>query len=174
MTSDDGAPPPRLSTREQRLLDARPAKGLTLWAILAVALAPFSVATFGAGFVLGGGLIVVSLLLERRGFRARGPLVAGVVAVVLSAVSATAFSWFVLRPAEVTGREEVRQGRVERGFDRAFEEAGRAPAPVSASAPQQVAPAGDVDAGPGAHSDAGAVLHSSGPRSSGSSARGLR
>jgi hypothetical protein len=111
----------------------RRARGLTLWAILALALSPFSLATFGAGFFLGAGLVVVSVVLQRRGYRVRGPLAAGLVAVASSLGFAGACGWLFLRTAEVTGREEARQDRVERRFDRAFEAAAEAPPPVSAS-----------------------------------------
>ncbi|MBM4282485.1 MAG: cytochrome d ubiquinol oxidase subunit II [Deltaproteobacteria bacterium] len=124
------------------------ARGLTLWAVVAMALSPFSVPTFGAGALLGMALIVVALLLERRGIRARGPLVAGIVAVASSLAFAGACGFLVLRTAEVTGREEARQDRVERRFDRAFDAAGRAPP----SGTGQRAPGGDAGAYPGTDS----------------------
>jgi hypothetical protein len=94
---------------------------------LALALAPFSVPTFGAGIALGIGLIVVGVVFQRRGFAARRYIAFGVVAVVLGVASAGACGWFVLRPAEVTGREERRQDRVEARFDSAFDSAANAP-----------------------------------------------
>jgi hypothetical protein len=138
----------------------RRARGLTLWAIVAVALSPFSLATFGAGFFLGGGLIAVSLILERRGLRARGPLVAGIVAVASSLAFAGACGWLVFRTAEVTGRDEARQDRVERRFDRAFDAAGGAPTSSrssrSSSPPASRAPPTGAEHSP-AGDDAGAV-----------------
>jgi hypothetical protein len=134
----------------------RRARGLTLWAIIAVALSPFSVATFGAGLVLGVGLIVVSLVLERRGLRARGPLAAGIAAVASSLLFAGACGWLVLRTAEVTGREEARQDRVERKFDRAFDAAGGAPASSSASTSSAARETEHPRSGDDASADAGA------------------
>jgi hypothetical protein len=131
----------------------RRARGLTLWAVVAVVLSPFSLATFGAGLFLGVGLIVASLLLERRGARARGPLIAGIVAVASSLISAGACGWLVFRTAEVSGREEARQERVERRFDRAFEAAGGAPA--SSSPRDAVAEPRRGSAHPAAGDDAG-------------------
>jgi hypothetical protein len=112
---------------EPELRRQRRARGLTLWAIVAVVVSPFSLPSFGAGFLLGAGLVVVSVLLERRGVRARGPLIAGIVAMVSSLAFAGACGFLFLRTAEVTGREEAHQDRVERRFDRAFDAAGDAP-----------------------------------------------
>ncbi|MDP2341736.1 MAG: hypothetical protein Q8O67_12325 [Deltaproteobacteria bacterium] len=103
------------------------ARGLTLISILALVLSPFPIPTFGVGIALGVFLIVACIVLTRRGYRARAPLAAGVVAVVVGAASAGACGWFVLRTVEVTGGEEVRQDRVEDRFERAFEDSERAP-----------------------------------------------
>lgn len=113
-------------TAPERLTAPR-ARGLTLLSIVALGLSPFSVPTFGAGTALGVVLIGIAIILERRGYRARGPLAAGVVSVVVGATSAGACGWFVLRTAEVTGKEEIRQDRVEDRFDQAFENSERAP-----------------------------------------------
>lgn len=111
----------------------RRARGLTLWAFIALVLSPFSVPTFGAGFILGGLLIVVCVILWRRGLDARRPLAAGIVAVSISVVSAGACGVLFLRPAEVVGGEARRQGRIERRFDRAFDAAADAPEAGAAS-----------------------------------------
>jgi hypothetical protein len=123
-----GIEPPPAAPEEAVRRSRRRARGLTLWAICAVGLSPFAVPTMGAGLFLGVGLIVVALVLERRGLRARGPLVAGIVAVVSSLGFAGACGMLVLRTAAVSGREEARQDRVERRFDRAFDAATAAPA----------------------------------------------
>jgi hypothetical protein len=103
------------------------ARGLTLISFLALVLSPFPIPTFGVGIALGVFLIVVCAVLMKRGYRARAPLAAGIVAVVVGAASAGACGWFVLRTVEVTGGEEVRQDRVEDRFERAFEDSVRAP-----------------------------------------------
>lgn len=126
----EGAGRERLTTRERKRLErlSTPrARGLTLLSIVALLLSPFSIPTFGTGMGLGVILIGIAIILERRGYRARGPLAAGVVSVVVGATSAGACGWFVLRTAEVTGREEVRQDRVEDRFDKAFEKSERPP-----------------------------------------------
>ena len=123
---------PTTSPTAQRLSKPR-ARGLTLLSTVALLLSPFSVATFGIGIGLGVVLIGTAIILERRGFRARGPLAAGIVAVVVGGTSAGACGWFVLRTAEVTGKEEVRQDRVEDRFERAFENSERAPSKDGAS-----------------------------------------
>ncbi len=131
--------PYRLSSKDVRLLTPLPApraRGLTLLSILALVSAPFSIPTFGLGVGLGGFLIVAALVLNRRGFRARGPLIAGIVSVVVGCGSAGACGWFVLRTAEVTGRDELRQDRVEDLFDRAFEESEEAPSGRSPHPPR--------------------------------------
>ena len=110
------------------------ARGLTLLSIVAVGLSPFSVPTFGVGTALGVVLIGTAIILERRGYRARGPLAAGVIAVVVGATSAGACGWFFLRTAEVTGKEEIRQDRVEDRFDKAFETSERAPSQATRDA----------------------------------------
>lgn len=119
--------PPTTNSPEPQRLSLPRARGLTLLSILAVALSPFSIPTFGVGAALGVFLIIAGALLERRKLRARGPIAAGIVALVLSAVSAGACGWFVLRPAEVKGREERRQDRVEDRFDEAFKNSDRPP-----------------------------------------------
>lgn len=96
------------------------ARGLTLLSVTAMGLAPFSIPTFGVGIALGVFLIITSFLLTRQGYRARGPLLAGIISVGLGCASAGACAWFVLRTAEVTGTEEAHQDRVEDRFDRAF------------------------------------------------------
>lgn len=125
----------------------RVVRGLWAWSALALALAPFSIPTFGAGVALGVGLIVVGVVFQRRGFAARRYIVAGAVAVALGVASAGACGWFVLRPAEVTGREERRQDRIEHRFDSAFDSA--------ADVPGAKADAGHTtdDAGPAVDAD---------------------
>jgi len=108
-------------------LSAPRARGLTLMSIVAVGLAPFAIPTFGVGIALGVFLIVTALILQHRGYRARGPLVAGIFAVVIGGVSAGACGFFVLRTAEVSGKEERRQDRIEDRFDKAFEKSEQAP-----------------------------------------------
>jgi hypothetical protein len=127
----------------------RLSRWLTLWSIVAVALSPFALPTFGAGFLLGAGLIVAAVLLERRGIRARGALAAGIVAVGLSLASAGACGFLFLRTAEVTGSEERRQERVEQRFDQAFDAARSAPGAGSDVGD-------DADTVPGADSSAAA------------------
>jgi hypothetical protein len=99
-------------------------------------------------------LLVVSVVLRRRGVHTRGLFLAGLLAVTLSLVSAGACGWLVLRTAQVSGREEARHDRVERRFDRAFDAAGRAPPPSPSTAPlgdsEQGARGGDAGAGVGA------------------------
>jgi hypothetical protein len=115
----------------------RRARGLTLWAIIAIALSPFSIPTSGFSFVVALGLVGVALLMRFRGFNATRPLIAGIVAVSGNLVSAGACSYLFLRTAEVTGREAVRQDRVEDRFDEAFDDAEDAPQPnEDSSAPQ--------------------------------------
>jgi hypothetical protein len=121
MTSS-AAPDTAPSTPSRRVV-----RGMWAWSALALVLAPFSVPTFGAGIVLGIGLIGVGVVFQRRGFAARRYIAVGVTAVVLGVASAGACGWFVLRPAEVTGREERRQDRVESKFDSAFDNAANAP-----------------------------------------------
>lgn len=99
------------------------ARGLTLWAIVAVAMSPFSIPTGGVSVVVALGLIAVALVMRFRGFNATRPLVAGVVAVCGNMISAGACSYLFLRPAEVSGHEATRQDRVEDRFDRAFDRA---------------------------------------------------
>ncbi len=128
--SEGQAQPERLSTREVRRqahLSKEKARGLTLLSILAVLLSPFSIPTFGLGIALGVVLIIASVVLRRQGYRAGGPLAAGVIAVVVGATSAGACGWFVLRTAEVTGKEELRQDRVGDRFEEAFENSERGP-----------------------------------------------
>jgi hypothetical protein len=116
------APDTASSTPSRRVV-----RGLWAASALALALAPFSVPTFGAGIALGVGLIVVGVVFQRRGFAARRYIAVGVIAVVLGVASAGACGWFVLRPAEVTGGEERRQDRVEARFNSAFDNAANAP-----------------------------------------------
>ncbi len=108
--------------------ERRRARGLTLWSVIALVLSPFSIPTLGMSAVIAAGLVVVSLVLRWRGFDARRPCVAGIVALVLNAVSAGACSWLVLRTAEVGGSEAARQETIERDFDRVFEDATKPPA----------------------------------------------
>ena len=143
MTADGTPSPAALSTAGK----AHPrARGLLVWSVVALAMSPFSIPTFGVGAALAIGLIVVAAVLQSRGFDARRPLAAGIVALSLNAVSAGACSWLVLRTAEVTGREAVRQDKVEDRFDKAFDNAtapledtntsgGDAGAPVDAHSP---------------------------------------
>ena len=136
---------------EGRPLDRRRARGLTLWSVLVLVMSPFSIPTFGMSGVLAVALIVVAGLLQWQGFDARRPMAAGVVAVCLNAVSAGACSWLVLRTAEVTGREAIRQQGVEQDFDRVFDEATRPPSRSGTTVRDEVTVGGD--AGPAVDAD---------------------
>jgi hypothetical protein len=109
------------------------ARGLAAWSVVALLLSPFAISTFGIGAALAIGLVVVSAVLQARGFDARRPMAAGIVALVINLSSAGACGWLVLRTAEVTGREAVRQNTVERRFDRAFDNATAPPENTSTS-----------------------------------------
>ncbi|HEY1100878.1 MAG TPA: hypothetical protein VGF99_18205 [Myxococcota bacterium] len=111
---------------------------------MALVLSPFSIPTFGVGLALGIGLIVVAAVMQHRGFSARGPLAAGIIAVTIGLASAGACGWLVLRPAEVKGREAVRQERVENRFDRFFSNATDAPPDATSATVDGGVPAGDA------------------------------
>ncbi len=124
-TPEETTSPP--TKAKARRLDKKPARGLLAWSIVAVLLSPFSIPTFGIGVGLAIGLIVVAAVFQKRGFDARGHLAAGIVSLCIGLASAGACGWLFLRPAEVTGREAVRQERVENRFDRFFDRATDAP-----------------------------------------------
>ncbi len=140
-----------MSKVQHRKLEKRPARGLLAWSIVALVLSPFSIPTFGIGLALGVGLIVVAAVFQKRGFDARGHLAAGIVAVALGVASAGACGWLFLRPAEVTGKEAVRQNRVEARFDRFFDNASDAPPETDADGGMKTGDAGvavDADSPP--------------------------
>lgn len=110
------------------------ARGLAAWSVVALLLSPFAINTFGIGAALAIGLVVVSAVLQARGFDARRPMAAGIAALAINASSAGACGWLVLRTAEVTGREAVRQNNVELRFDRAFDSATAPPEDTITSA----------------------------------------
>lgn len=140
---------------ERRPLDRRRARGLTLWSALVLLMSPFSIPTFGMSGVLAVALVIVSALLQWRGFDARRPLAAGIVAVCLNVLSAGACSWLVLRTAEVTGIEAIRQEGVEQDFDRVFDEATKPPSRAETVPVRDAAPTGG-DGGPAVDADSGA------------------
>lgn len=125
--SDAEVPAAANATEARRPLDRRRARGLTLWSIIVIVMSPFSIPTFGMSGVLAAALVIVAALLHWRGLDARRPLAAGIVALCLNGLSAGACSWLVLRTAEVTGVEAVRQEVVEDRFDEVFKEATRPP-----------------------------------------------
>jgi hypothetical protein len=134
MTAAGGQQPEPLPAAPSSAGKAHPrARGLLVWSVVALAMSPFSIPTFGVGAALAVGLIVVAGILQSRGFDARRPLAAGIVALSLNAVSAGACSWLVLRTAEVTGREAVRQDKVEDRFDKAFDNATAPPEDTNTS-----------------------------------------
>lgn len=135
-------------------LDQRRARGLTLWSVMALLLSPFSIPTFGVSGALAAGLVIVASLLQWRGLDARRPLAAGIIALCLNGLSAGACSWLVLRTAEVTGFEAVRQEAVEDRFDQVFKDATRAPT----GGPAGVTVDGGVTGG-----DAGPVVDADSP-----------
>jgi hypothetical protein len=136
-----------------RPLDRRRARGLTLWSVLVLLMSPFSIPTFGMSGVLAVALVIVAGLLQWRGFDARRPMAAGIVAICLNGLSAGACSWLVLRTAEVTGIEAIRQEGVEQDFDRVFDEATKPPS--RGTAVRDDATTGG-DAGPAVDADSAA------------------
>lgn len=144
-----GAPPGSV-----RPLDRRRARGLTVWSVLALVMSPFSVPTFGMSGVLAVALVIVAGLLQWQGLDARRPLAAGVVAICLNALSAGACSWLVLRTAEVTGIEAIRQQGVEQDFDRVFDDATKPPARPGTTVRDDATTGGD--AGPAVDADSNA------------------
>jgi len=118
-------------------------------------MSPFSIPTFGMSGVLAVALIIVAGLLRWQGFDARRPMAAGIVAVCLNALSAGACSWLVLRTAEVTGIEAIRQEGVEQDFDRVFDEATKPPSRTTGTAVRDDATTGG-DAGPAVDADSAA------------------
>lgn len=108
------------------------ARGLTLLSIVALVTSLFAVPTLGIGAGIAVILLVASWLLYRRGYAVRRVVVAAIVSLVLSGVSAGACWKFVLLPAEVEGEELQRQTDVELDFDRAFEDAAAPPPPRGA------------------------------------------
>jgi hypothetical protein len=143
---EGGAP-----TGEVVPLDRRRARGLTLWSVLVLVMSPFSIPTFGMSGVLAVALVIVAGLLQWRGLDARRPMAAGIVAVCLNALSAGACSWLVLRTAEVTGIEAIRQEGVEQDFDRAFDEATKPPSREGTAVRDDAMTGGD--AGPAVDAD---------------------
>ena len=152
--SDEAGPTTTTTTTtkaSRRRLEKKPARGLLAWSIVAILLSPFAIPTFGIGVALAIGLIVVAAIFQKRGFDARGHLAAGIVALSLGLVSAGACGWLFLRPAEVTGREAVRQDRVESRFDRFFNNATEAPADTTTDGGTKAGDAGvavDADSPP--------------------------
>jgi hypothetical protein len=110
-------------------LEGKRARHLTLLAFAAIALSFVSMPSYGVGPALAVILLIVCAIQRSRGYDVKRPMIAGVSALAISAISAGSCWWFFLRPAEVSGREERRQDRVEQRFEDAFEKKEAAPPP---------------------------------------------
>lgn len=106
-----------------------PPPGLRALAFAAIALSFVAVPGWGAGPALAIVLLAIALVLRRRGYQVRRALIAAALALVISAISAGSCVWFFLRPAEVSGRDEIRHGRADARFDDAFDRTAAPPPP---------------------------------------------
>lgn len=148
--SPDPPPEPSGSSSAPRRLERKPARHLGLLGFAAIALSLVSVPSWGAGPLLATVLLAISLVLRRRGYDVRRPIAVAVTAYVISAISAAACQQLFLRPAEVSGKDERRQEKVEERFERAFEMS-EAPPPPRRSGTR----ASTLDAGAGFGDDGG-------------------